>query len=76
MRLDDFLVHCRDEQKVRYSLTTLTDNCRGWIYDSPIMTVDELRQEKHILDGCVTSFRAEGGIIVIYTRQHISFSDL
>ena len=38
MRLQDLILHADKGQKVRYSITTLTDNCRGWVHDSPVMS--------------------------------------
>lgn len=76
MRLQDLILHADKGQKVRYSITTLTDNCRGWVHDSPVMTIEELLQEKHIMDSCVTNYRIENDLLVIYIREYISFSDL
>lgn len=64
------------EQIMQYSVTCLNDECRGQIYDSPIMTAYDAQMEKQIYEANVTSIESKDGIIKLYLRHYIEHSQL
>lgn len=79
MNFGDLVQVIPPHQLLKYSITCLTDNSRGKIYDSPLINGFVAKYKKNIHDACITGIETieeEPNILRIYARQYISFSDL